>query len=106
MPNGSMAPTPSQRLRQLLVHLASGVAVHVLFLGDHRKRPLGSPRRLEERGEVAAVPHPGHLQFHGPDPPRVPGALPLAVALSHALGRARGTAPPRRALLPPLPPSP
>jgi hypothetical protein len=56
--------------------------VHVRFLDDRRECPLSPPSRLQERGEVAAVPHPGHLQLYGPNP-YVPGALSVAVALSH-----------------------
>src|SRR5215218_9548536 len=41
--------------------------------------------RLQQRGEVSSVADPGHLQLHRPYP-RVPGALPVTVALSCASG--------------------
>src|SRR5215217_5646824 len=59
--------------------------MYVGLLDNRRERPLGLPTRLQKRGEVARVPHPWHLQLHRPYP-RVPGALPVAVALSHPLG--------------------
>src|SRR5215207_11759001 len=38
-----------------------------------------------QRGEVARVSHPRHLQLHGPHS-GVPGALAVSVALAHTLG--------------------
>src|SRR5215203_6699450 len=55
------------------------------LLNNRRERPLGLPTRLQQRGEVSSVAHPWHLQLHRPYP-RVPGALPVAVALSCASG--------------------
>src|SRR5215216_656263 len=55
------------------------------LLNNRRERPLGLPTRLQQRGEVSSVADPGHLQLHRPYP-RVPGALPVTVALSCASG--------------------
>jgi hypothetical protein len=69
------------------VHLARGNPMHVRFLHDRRQCPLGPPSRLQERGEVARVPHPRHFQFDRADP-GVPVPLPVSVALPHAPGAA------------------
>jgi hypothetical protein len=47
------------------------------------KRPLGPPARLKQRGEIAAVTHPGHLKLDRAHP-RVPGPFPVTVAVSAA----------------------
>ena len=51
------------------------------FLYNRSERPLGTPSRLKERGEVATVPHPRDLQLNSPDP-RVPDPLAVAIALA------------------------
>jgi len=55
-------------------------AVNVGFLDHGHQRLLGSPPRLEEAGEVAALPELGNLQRD----PASPG-IPIAVAVSVTL---------------------
>jgi site-specific DNA recombinase len=62
------------------VHPAGRNALHIRLLDHRRQRPLGAGARFQQRGEVAAIPHARHPQRETPYA-RVPGAVPVAVAL-------------------------
>ncbi len=59
-------PGDAERLHEIL-HPARRDPQHVGLLDHREERPLGAPARLKERGEVAAVAHPGNGQLDRAD---------------------------------------
>ena len=75
-------PRHPHRLHKV-VNGACRNAVYVGFLDDGHQRLLGSTPRLQEAGEVAALPQLRNGQLHRAGP-RLPATLAIAIALVHS----------------------
>ena len=75
-----------QGLHQI-IHPPRRDALHVGLLNHGHQRPLGTLARLQQAGEVAAIPCSGHPQLDGAHA-GVPGPLPVAIALACPARRA------------------